>query len=1072
MSLTRRIALASVLLAVLVGGAFAVLIAEIQSLRESNRLARRAAEVTATAHKLERMAIDLQTGIRGFTITGQEHFLDPWRNAREEIPGTARELDGLIVDRRQKERAREIVRMIEEYDEVVATRVVETARSDLARARAMVATGSSNPRMNAIRARFADFFAAERAIAARRNADADADARRAIVLGAWGLFGSGLLILVFASYLARAVVGPVKRVSSAAGRLRSGDLSARVPDVGGGEVGELGRAFNAMAASLEESRDELERQNSEFESQTAELEDRQAELANANDELLAQRAELERALDELAVGKRRVDAFYAVGEALARETDLQELAATVLRELGDFAEADLGSLYLADDGDGTAFRLAAARGIEDTGAVPPIRPGVGLPGRALAERRPVAASYGEAGLRLAAFGEEVPVQHELHLPLLHEERALGVLTVARAGARPYDDGDVKALQHLAEQAAVAVANALALRESRRLAHVNQAVLDATVDGIRLVDPEGNTVVANAAIERMAKDLLALPDDGTIYDRVGALADRTTDPDGYRAEMRAVMEDPDYEGLYEYHFADTGRWVQRYTKPVRDANGLVLGRLFVVREITAEREAERLKSELVATVSHELRTPLASILGFSELLAHRGLEAETSKRYIRTIHGEAKRLTELINDFLDLQRMEEGRFRLTIEAFELDELLREQVEVFSGQSSAHALALELPPEGLLVAGDRDRVAQVVGNLISNAIKYSPDGGRVEVGAEATDGVVRVSVRDEGLGIPSAQQAKIFTKFFRVDTSDTRAIGGTGLGLALCREIVEAHGGKIGFDSVPGAGSTFWFELPAAARSRRDGGRSALVIEDDPAGAALLSDYLAEDGFAVEVAATGEEGLERAEREPPTLICLDIRLAGELDGWDVLARLKADTATAAIPVVVCTAGNGRDEAAALGVADFLAKPFSAAHLRETLARVLPQSSGSILVVDDEPVVRALVRETLSGNGLEVREAGDGEEALGAVAARTPDAIVLDMMMPTLDGFAVLERLQRDPATRSIPVVVLTAQQLSGEERNFLQARAVSLLEKTDYSAAELRRLVRRALGEKPLHHAEQL
>ena len=232
-----------------------------------------------------------------------------------------------------------------------------------------------------------------------------------------------------------------------------------------------------------------------------------------------------------------------------------------------------------------------------------------------------------------------------------------------------------------------------------------------------------------------------------------------------------------------------------------------------------RESERVKSELVSSVSHELRTPLASILGFSDLMLQRDLDSEDRRRYLQLVRGEADRLAALLNDLLDLQRIEEGGVLLTREEVDLSKLLASQVVLYSAQSEQHRLELEAD-EGSVVEGDRDRLAQVIGNLLSNAIKYSPDGGVVRIEATRRDAGLRVTVRDEGMGIPDAQQSQIFTKFFRGDAGRRLGIGGTGLGLALSREIVEAHGGRMGFESDEGEGSTFWFELPGSASARSE------------------------------------------------------------------------------------------------------------------------------------------------------------------------------------------------------------------------------------------------------------
>ena len=225
-----------------------------------------------------------------------------------------------------------------------------------------------------------------------------------------------------------------------------------------------------------------------------------------------------------------------------------------------------------------------------------------------------------------------------------------------------------------------------------------------------------------------------------------------------------------------------------------------------------RESERLKSDLVNTVSHELRTPLSGVLGFTKLLLSRDFDSETRRHYLGIVDAQARRLSELIDDFLDVRRIEEGRFERAQELLDMAALLREEAQLYSAQSPKHRLALTLPEEPLPVMGSPDRLRQVIGNLLSNAIKYSPRGGIVELRAEATNGTVRVEVQDEGIGIPAPQQAQIFTKFFRGDAAAS-GIPGTGLGLAVSRDIVESHGGRIGFTSSEGEGATFFVELPS-------------------------------------------------------------------------------------------------------------------------------------------------------------------------------------------------------------------------------------------------------------------
>jgi signal transduction histidine kinase len=250
---------------------------------------------------------------------------------------------------------------------------------------------------------------------------------------------------------------------------------------------------------------------------------------------------------------------------------------------------------------------------------------------------------------------------------------------------------------------------------------------------------------------------------------------------------------------------------------RMAEELERGRAELESQNEQLRQSERRKSELVRIVSHELRTPLASVLGFTSVLLDRDVAPEERRRYLEIINVQSRRLSSLLNDFLDAERLEEGELEFSRKVIDMGAVIAEQLQLFQGQSSKHQLDATLPPRSLPVHGDPNRLAQVIGNLLSNAIKYSPDGGTVQVTAEQVDGRVRVTVRDEGLGIPNELQQRVFAKFFRGD-ADESGIPGTGLGLTIARSVVEAHGGRMNFESTRGKGSLFWLELPMAANGQ--------------------------------------------------------------------------------------------------------------------------------------------------------------------------------------------------------------------------------------------------------------
>jgi signal transduction histidine kinase len=484
-----------------------------------------------------------------------------------------------------------------------------------------------------------------------------------------------------------------------------------------------------------------------------------------------------------------------------------------LETLAGAAGADVGVLYAATWRDETRWGRAAVLAL-DPGplAEHAIAGGEGASARAVTGGSVVLVDGAAAGLRVrTGLGGEAAVSWELHVPLRHGERSVGVATLGGISSASFDAAVSPTLARLAGQAAVALAEASALAQRKWLSQVNTAVLDCVREGIALVGLDHELVFANAAMERLASRL-SMP----VPAAIGAANNGPlngvgpSDPESYFARWEVMLADTEEPIADELDIA--GIVLERYTAPVDDEAGARIGRLVVLRDVTREREVDQLKSDLMSTVSHELRTPLASVLGYAELLRTRELDVTVRDEMLGTVHREAKRLSALIDDFLDVQAIEQDRLSLSREPFSVGDLLAEQVGTFTGQSQKHRLELTPCDSPAIAFGDRARIAQVIANLLSNAIKYSPDGGLVGVSASCTAGFVLVAVTDEGLGIPLAEQEHVFEKFFRVQRSASQRLGGTGLGLALAHEIVVAHGGSMGFESTEGVGSRFWFTLP--------------------------------------------------------------------------------------------------------------------------------------------------------------------------------------------------------------------------------------------------------------------
>ena len=490
-------------------------------------------------------------------------------------------------------------------------------------------------------------------------------------------------------------------------------------------------------------------------------------------------------------------------------------------------------------------------------------------------------------------------------------------------------------------------------------------------------------------------------------------------------------------------------------------------------------ANQAKSEFLANMSHELRTPLNAIIGYSEMLQEDAEDTgeEALVADLKRIHGAGKHLLGLINDVLDLSKIEAGKMDLYLETFDIPPMIEQVVDTIRPliKKNANELQLDMADNAGTLHADMTKIRQALFNLLSNASKFT-ENGRITLGVvrETVDDVdwIRIRVRDTGIGMTPEQMNRLFKAFAQADASTTRKYGGTGLGLDISRRFCRMMGGDITVESEIGKGSMFEISLPAVVVEQKEkstttsvtpyrpksapvseDARTVLVIDDDPLVHDLMQRTLSKEGFNVEVASGGDEGIEMAKRLRPDVITLDILMPGK-DGWTVLSEIKAEPELADIPVILVTILDDKQMGYALGASDYVTKPVDFDRLGNILRKFGGDSRGNaILIVEDDADLRSMERRTLEKAGWVVAEAENGRIALNSIARSQPKLILLDLMMPEMDGFDFLEELRKNPQWRSIPVIVVTAHDMTSQERAALNEQVEKILEKGASSREDL-------------------
>jgi PAS domain S-box-containing protein len=602
----------------------------------------------------------------------------------------------------------------------------------------------------------------------------------------------------------------------------------------------------------------------------------------------------------------------------------------------------------------------------------------------------------------------------------------------------------------------------------------RALVDASNDALLLLDSQGRALLIN----RRAKYFFGLAERDVIGRSAAQLRAMFTmifeDGPAFDAWLTPLLASTEERDVREFRVLRAEpRLLQCFSAPVLDLREQLLGRLLVFRDITREREVERMKNEFVSLVSHELRTPLTSIRGALQLVLGRALPVEVTPRTRELLSvslNNSERLIRLINDILDISKIEQGPIPLRRVPLDPAELCRVAVQGVAAFAAGRGIALDLalPEELPPISADRDRALQVLTNLLSNAIKFSNSGQQVTVSAELVAGAVSFAVRDDGRGIAPEHHARIFERFQQIDSSSTREVGGTGLGLAICKALIEEHGGRIWLDSGLGKGATFSFTLPLASGdetpkslSPATSRQTILVADDNPVIREVMRDLFEEAGYAVAEADGGAEALRLARLLQPALLTLDVMMP-DLDGFDVIQVLRNDPITRDLPVLFVSASPEHERGAALGGSGFLLKPFAPEELLEQARRLIIPQAPLVLVVEDDAHVRPVLVRVLERGGFQVADAADGLAALELVQRLPPDLVLLDIRMPGVDGYEVLRRLKQHPAYQHIPVVVLTASDLGDAARKHVFDMGAALFLEKPIGSEELLVEIKRILS----------
>jgi signal transduction histidine kinase/DNA-binding response OmpR family regulator/CHASE3 domain sensor protein len=783
--------------------------------------------------------------------------------------------------------------------------------------------------------------------------------------------------------------------------------------------------------------------------------------------------------------RQRVAVQYATTRLLAESSTLSQASKRLLPELALNLEFDVAELWIMDYESGalrcTDFWLGSKvpASYGDVLRSSKMSIGEGMPGRVYANQEPIwidDLQQGSDPVRTEA-SKIANLRSAIAVPVLIWPDVAGVLILLTRRQTQIDRELFQTLAAVGAQVGQFITRRKALEKLQETTELQRAILQSANFSIIATDAHGVIKSMNAASEAWLgyrqDELIGKATPVMLHDwkelveraeNLSAESNAKVDP-GLDALFHRARRGEADEADWTYVRADGSSFaIHLSLSALRASSGDVSGFVAIAQDITERRAVDKMKNEFISVVSHELRTPLTSIRGSLGLLAAGMLGNVTDKaqRMLQIAISNTDRLVRLINDILDIERLESGKIALDRQAVDAEHLLQQAVETMRGMSDKNNVQVELLPVSEQIFGDPDRILQTLTNLISNAIKFSPEGGSVVVSATSDRTHMQFSVEDHGRGIPEDKIGAIFERFQQVDASDSREKGGTGLGLAICRTIVQQHGGRIWVRSHLGKGSTFSFTIPLTEPAKKpeilpSSPTRVLVCDDDPWLLNIVSKLLSENGYVPLISSSVPEMLRLAKEDAPDVILLDLVMPG-VSGWDGLRELRAEPATRDIPIIVLSGlSDNEDHAANSEVSGWIQKPFDADQLCAAIAAVSKRHRQLVLLVEDDPDLARVISSTLEQHGVELVSAFGANQAKAAVTRRAPDLVILDLALADGDGFEVVNYLRQHDRLRNVSLVVYSATEVERDDQEKLRLGPTEFLTKARVTPEQLEALV---------------